>query len=187
VDGGSLRRPYGAVLQQQVGHHWQPLGFYSKKLSKTEVNYSHLRQGAARHCLRCKTLPLPPRGQTFQLWTNHKPLIFVLNNRVVTTDVLPPPTTPGVHIRVHQQPRFNVVADVLSRPDSGIRMAALCCATVAEKAPFNLKDMAASRKQIVSRWPPAGCKNWMCWPPVAYKLYPSGCQSPANSTQVAAS
>ena len=30
----------GAVLQQQVGQHWQPLGFFSKKLSKTEVNYS---------------------------------------------------------------------------------------------------------------------------------------------------
>jgi hypothetical protein len=25
-----------AVLQQQVGHHWQPLGLHSKKLSKTE-------------------------------------------------------------------------------------------------------------------------------------------------------
>jgi hypothetical protein len=25
----------GAVLQQQVGQHWQPLGFFSKKLSKT--------------------------------------------------------------------------------------------------------------------------------------------------------
>jgi hypothetical protein len=23
----------GAVLQQQVGQHWQPLGFFSKKLS----------------------------------------------------------------------------------------------------------------------------------------------------------
>jgi hypothetical protein len=30
----------GAVIQQQVGHHWQPLGFFSNKLSKTEVNYS---------------------------------------------------------------------------------------------------------------------------------------------------
>ncbi len=28
----------GAVLQQQVGQHWQPLGFFSKKLSKSEVN-----------------------------------------------------------------------------------------------------------------------------------------------------
>ncbi len=30
----------GAVLQQQVGQHWQPLGFFSKKLSKSELNYS---------------------------------------------------------------------------------------------------------------------------------------------------
>jgi hypothetical protein len=28
-----------AVLQQHLGQHWLPLGFYSKKLSKTEVNY----------------------------------------------------------------------------------------------------------------------------------------------------
>jgi hypothetical protein len=31
-----------AVIQQQVGQHLQPLGFFSKKLSKTEVNYSTL-------------------------------------------------------------------------------------------------------------------------------------------------
>jgi hypothetical protein len=30
----------GAVLQQHVGQHWQPLGFFSKKLSKSEVIYS---------------------------------------------------------------------------------------------------------------------------------------------------
>ncbi len=30
----------GAVLQQQVCQYWQPLGFFSKKLSKTDVNYS---------------------------------------------------------------------------------------------------------------------------------------------------
>jgi hypothetical protein len=28
----------GTVLQQQVGQHWQPLGFFSKKLSKSEIN-----------------------------------------------------------------------------------------------------------------------------------------------------
>ncbi len=28
----------GTVLQQQVGQHWQLLGFFSKKLSKSEVN-----------------------------------------------------------------------------------------------------------------------------------------------------
>ena len=43
------------VLQQQVGQHWQPLGFFSKKLSKTEVNYSTFD----RELLAA--LPLPAR------------------------------------------------------------------------------------------------------------------------------
>ena len=30
----------GGVLQQQVRSSWQPLGFFSHKLSKTERNYS---------------------------------------------------------------------------------------------------------------------------------------------------
>jgi hypothetical protein len=34
----------GAVLQQQVGQHWQTLGFFSKKLSKTEAKYSTFDQ-----------------------------------------------------------------------------------------------------------------------------------------------
>jgi hypothetical protein len=34
----------GAVLHQQVGQHWQPLGFFSKKLFNTEVNYSTFDQ-----------------------------------------------------------------------------------------------------------------------------------------------
>jgi hypothetical protein len=29
-----------AVLQQHLGQHWLPLGFYSKKLSETQVNYT---------------------------------------------------------------------------------------------------------------------------------------------------
>jgi hypothetical protein len=35
----------GAVLQQQVGQHWQLLRFFSKKLSKTKVNYSTFDRG----------------------------------------------------------------------------------------------------------------------------------------------
>jgi hypothetical protein len=34
----------GVVLQQQVGQHWQLLAFFSKKLSKTKVNYSTFDQ-----------------------------------------------------------------------------------------------------------------------------------------------
>jgi hypothetical protein len=40
----------GAVLQQQVGQHWQTLGFFSKKLSKTELNYSTLTGNCSPPC-----------------------------------------------------------------------------------------------------------------------------------------
>jgi RNase H-like domain found in reverse transcriptase len=30
----------GGVLQQKVRGHWQPLGFFSRRLSATEANYS---------------------------------------------------------------------------------------------------------------------------------------------------
>ena len=29
----------GAVLEQQIHGRWQPLGFYSRQLNKTEINY----------------------------------------------------------------------------------------------------------------------------------------------------
>jgi hypothetical protein len=35
----------GAVLQLQVGQHWQLLRFFSKKLSKTKVSYSTFDRG----------------------------------------------------------------------------------------------------------------------------------------------
>ncbi len=67
----------GVVLQQQVGQHWQLLGFFSKKLSKTKVNYSTfdrelLAAGSGIKHFRS-------RLEGFQLWTEHKPLIFALN------------------------------------------------------------------------------------------------------------
>jgi hypothetical protein len=53
-----------------VGQHWQPLGFFSKKLSKTEVNYSTFDRELFAAMSGIKH---------FQLWTDHKPLIFALN------------------------------------------------------------------------------------------------------------
>jgi hypothetical protein len=48
----------GAVLQQQVGQHWQLLGFFIKKLSKTKVNYSTFDRELLAAVSGKKTLPL---------------------------------------------------------------------------------------------------------------------------------
>ncbi len=69
----------GAVLQQQVGQHWQPLGFFSKKLSKSEVNYSTFDRELLVAVSGIKHFRSRLEGHAFKLWMDHKPLIFALH------------------------------------------------------------------------------------------------------------
>jgi hypothetical protein len=66
----------GAVLQQQVGQHWQPLGFYSKKLTKTNVNYSMFDRKLLTAVSGNKHFRSRLEGRPFQLLTDHK-LLFL--------------------------------------------------------------------------------------------------------------
>jgi hypothetical protein len=112
----------GAVLQQQVGQHWQPLGFFSKKLSKTEVNYSTFDRELLAAASGIKHFRSRLEGHPFQLWTDHKPLIFALGLHRVS-----PPTSghQQCHLAfiseytnqlVYVPGTSNVVADALWRP-----------------------------------------------------------------------
>jgi hypothetical protein len=69
----------GVVLRQQVGQHWQPLGFFSKKSSKSEVNYSNFVREFFAALSGIKHFRSQLEGRPFQLWTDHKPLIFALH------------------------------------------------------------------------------------------------------------
>ncbi len=89
-------------------------------------------------------------GRPFQLWTDHKPLIFALHR-------VSPPTS-GRQQRhlafiseynnqlVYLPGTSNVVADALSRPAvaaaAGVEWV---CAAIADKSPLDLKDMALRR------------------------------------------
>jgi cleavage and polyadenylation specificity factor subunit 1 len=112
----------GAVLQQRPSPPapWQPLGFFSQKLSTAQVNYSAFD----REILACVEAICHFRymleGRQFTLFTDHKPLTFALHKvsdpwtvrqsrhlayvAEFTSDVQ---HMPGIE---------NVVADTLSRP-----------------------------------------------------------------------
>ena len=64
----------GAVLEQQVGSHWQPLAFFSRKFSVAEQKYSTFdRELLAVHTsIRhfCYFL----EGRCFMVYTDHHPL-----------------------------------------------------------------------------------------------------------------
>ncbi len=136
----------GAVLQQQVGQHWQPLGFFSKKLSKSEVNYSTFGRELLAAVSGIKHFHSRLEGRPFQLWTDHKPLIFALHR-------VSPPTS-GRQQRhlafiseytnqlMYLPGTSNVVADALSHPAAAAAGSVRVCAAIADRSPLDLKDMA---------------------------------------------
>ncbi len=84
-------------------------------------------------------------GRPFQLWTDHKPLIFALHR-------VSPPTSGRQQRHLafiseytnqlkYLPGTFNVVADALSRPASAAGVEWVCAA-IADKSPLDLKDMA---------------------------------------------
>lgn len=69
-------RAVGAALHQLHGRKWQPLGFFSRKLSPAERNYSTYDRELLAVYLAVKYFKHMVEGQTFTIFTDHKPLIY---------------------------------------------------------------------------------------------------------------
>ena len=110
----------GGVLQQKEAAGWRPLGFFSRKLTETEVKYSAFDRELLACFYPIRHFRIMLEGRHFQLWTDHKPLLAALHRVSL-------PWTP----RQQRQLAFiaectsdvrdvpglaNVVADHLSRP-----------------------------------------------------------------------
>lgn len=72
----------GAVLHQIVDDALQPLGFFSKKFDKTQLRYStYDRELTAMFCA-VKHFKFMLQGRKCHIYTDHKPLIFVFNQKL---------------------------------------------------------------------------------------------------------
>ena len=109
----------GAVLEQQIDEHWQPLAFFSRQLNKAERNYATID----RELLGIHSAVLHFRyfleGRDFTVYADHKPIVAAMKKKSelksgrqsrhlatiseFTTDIL------------HVSGKDNVVADALSR------------------------------------------------------------------------
>ena len=109
----------GAVLEQQIDGHWQPLAFFSRQLNKAEKNYATID----RELLGIHSAILHFRyfleGRDFTVYTDHKPIVAAIKKKSelksgrqtrqlatiseYTTDIQ------------HVTGKDNVVADTLSR------------------------------------------------------------------------
>ncbi len=118
----------GGVLQQKCGRDWQPLAFYSKKLSPAEIKYSTFDRELLAAFLTIRHFRFLLEGRQFTLMTDHKPLVASM------TRVTPPQSARQQrHLAFvsefttdlrHTPGSDNVVADALSRPPTDLSISA---------------------------------------------------------------
>ena len=71
----------GAVLQQSVHDQWQPIPYYSHKLSPTECRYSTFDRELLAVYLAIKHFRYYVEGRVFTVYTDHKPLTYSMNTK----------------------------------------------------------------------------------------------------------
>lgn len=72
----------GAVLQQKVNEEWQPLAFFSKKLSSTEQKYGAYDRELLAVYLAVKHFRHMIEGRVFVIFTDHKPLTYAFQQKL---------------------------------------------------------------------------------------------------------
>lgn len=72
----------GAVLEQKQGKFWEPLAFFSRKLSKAEKKYSAFDREMLAIYLAVKHFRFFVEGRPFIIYTDHKPLTSVMRTKV---------------------------------------------------------------------------------------------------------
>jgi hypothetical protein len=77
----------GGIMQQKSKDHWQPLGFFSRKLMDTESRCSTFDRELLAAKAATKHFRLFCEGRLFQQWTDHKPLVTALSR--VSTPISP--------------------------------------------------------------------------------------------------
>lgn len=109
----------GAAIQQRVNNSWQPLGFFSRKLTSTERKYSAYDRELLAIYAAIKYFRFMLEGTQFVIFTDHCPLTFAFSQNMEKSsprqtrqlDFIGQFSTDLRHI----SGKDNVVADTLSR------------------------------------------------------------------------
>ena len=70
----------GATLQQEIDGHQQPLGFFSKSLSRAQRNYSTFDRELLAMYLSLKHFRYFLEGRPFTIYTDHAPLTHAISS-----------------------------------------------------------------------------------------------------------
>lgn len=140
----------GAVLQQKKGRIWEPLGFFSRKLSDAQQKYSTFDRELLGIYMAVKHFQRLIEGREFTIFTDHRPLTYVFSQksspndtprRIRQLDFISQYSTNIQHI----SGRDNIVADALSRIEqidmpSPINYAELAKCQLSDQELIRLRD-----------------------------------------------
>jgi cleavage and polyadenylation specificity factor subunit 1 len=145
----------GAVLQQRQASAWQPLAFFSKKLSPTESRYSTFDRELLAVYLSVRHFRFLLEGRPFTVFSDHKPLVAAIAKKATPVSgrqqrqlsFLSEFTTNFVYC---PGPK-NVVADALSRPSPIVSSIVSAVAPASLPVlPISYEEMAESQKSCLS-------------------------------------
>lgn len=126
----------GAIIQQYNGEGWQPLAFFSKKLSPAQQKYSPYDRELLAIYAAIKHYRHMLEGRNFTVLTDHKPIIYAFQQ-----DPLHSSPRQARHLQYigqfttdirHISGKDNTVADALSRIEK-------------IQEPINLEDLAKAQ------------------------------------------
>lgn len=86
ADASSYR--LASVLLQQTESSWKPVAYAYRVLSETEKRYAQIEKEALAITWACENISTYPLGRSFEVDTDHKPLVLLLNSKHF--DNLPP-------------------------------------------------------------------------------------------------
>lgn len=69
----------GAVLLQQHAESWQPVAYASRALTSAETNYAQIEKELLACPYACEMFQEYVYGQSFEVETNHKPLVSIMS------------------------------------------------------------------------------------------------------------
>lgn len=149
----------GAVLEQYNKGSWEPLGFFSKKLSPAECKYSTFdRELLAIYCA-IKHFRYFVEGRNFTIMTDHKPLTTALSSKSERSprqarqlDYISQFTSDIQYVKGIN----NVVADTLSRTGE-VETSPICHTGLDMEKLVSLQETDEELKQLQLKTP-LGCK-----------------------------
>jgi len=144
----------GAVIQQQYQDEWEPLAFFSRKLSPTEAKYSAFDRELLAICLAIKHFRHMVEACQFVIYTDHKPLTFAFHQKPEKClprqfrhlDYIGQFTTDIRHVAGPE----NITADALSRVEAIHSVVDYEALAKSQQEDQELAAISAQRKELTT-------------------------------------